>query len=109
MGNSRFQYIEQDINFELKLPGGLAGIFHFASLASPVDYALRPIETLHVGAMGSDNALQLAREKSRSSLRRPPRFTATRWSTLKSSPTGATSIRSVLAAAMTSPSAIWKH
>ena len=64
MGNPRFQFIEQDINSEFKLPGGFAGVFHFASLASPIDYALRPIETLHVGAMGSDNMMKFALEKN---------------------------------------------
>ncbi|MFM8270559.1 MAG: UDP-glucuronic acid decarboxylase family protein [Pseudomonadota bacterium] len=61
--NSRFNLIEQDIIHPLKISGNLAGIFHMASPASPVDYAKLPIETLHVGAIGSDNILKLALEK----------------------------------------------
>jgi dTDP-glucose 4,6-dehydratase len=55
--------IEHDIVQPLALTGNLAGIFHLASPASPVDYAKLPIETLHVGAIGSDQILKLALEK----------------------------------------------
>jgi dTDP-glucose 4,6-dehydratase len=61
--NRAFTLIEHDIIAPLKLDGGLAGILHFASPASPVDYAKYPIETLRVGALGSDNILELARQK----------------------------------------------
>lgn len=64
LGDSAFEYLEQDITAGLKLSGGLAGIFHLASPASPVDYAKYPIETLRVGALGADHALALALEKS---------------------------------------------
>lgn len=60
----RFSHLEQDLVRGLKLDGGLAGIFHFASPASPVDYQNYPIETLHVGAVGTDNVLKLAVEKA---------------------------------------------
>jgi dTDP-glucose 4,6-dehydratase len=63
MGNKKFSSIEHDITRPMKVDGGLAGIFHFASPASPIDYAMYPIETLRVGAIGSDNLLALAREK----------------------------------------------
>lgn len=63
LGNSRFRLIEQDVVNPLKLDGAYAGIFHMASPASPVDYARYPIETLHVGAIGSDNVMKLAVEK----------------------------------------------
>jgi len=63
LGNSRFSLIEQDIIYHLEISGNLAGVFHMASPASPVDYAKLPIETLHVGAIGSDNILKLALEK----------------------------------------------
>lgn len=58
-----FEFIEQDITLPLKISGGIAGIFHLASPASPVDYARYPIETLHVGAIGSDLVMRLALEK----------------------------------------------
>jgi len=63
LGNRLFQQVEQDITLPLKVDGGLAGIFHFASLASPVDYAKYPIETLQVGSLGTDNVLKVAVEK----------------------------------------------
>ncbi|NBT57518.1 SDR family oxidoreductase [bacterium] len=63
LGNKNFQLLEQDIVNPLKLSGNLAGIFHMASPASPVDYIKLPIETLHVGSIGSDNILKLALEK----------------------------------------------
>lgn len=61
--NKKFTLIEQDIVSPVKISGNLAGIFHLASPASPVDYIKLPIETLHVGAIGSDNILKLALEK----------------------------------------------
>lgn len=64
IGQPAFQLVEQDITRPLKIAGELAGIFHLASPASPVDYAKYPIETLRVGAEGADNILALAREKS---------------------------------------------
>lgn len=63
LGNSKFTFIEKDIIQGLKLDGAFAGIFHFASPASPVDYLKYPIETLRVGAIGSDIILNLALEK----------------------------------------------
>lgn len=63
LGRPGFQFIRHDINEPLAVSGGLKGIFHMASPASPIDYARHPIETLHVGSMGSDNMLRLARDK----------------------------------------------
>src|SRR2546430_8106703 len=39
-------------------------VLHFASPASPVDYLKMPIPTLKVGALGTHNALGLARAKN---------------------------------------------
>ncbi len=64
LGNPAFQLVEQDITRPLEIHEDLAGIFHLASPASPVDYAKYPIETLRVGAMGADNILALAKEKN---------------------------------------------
>lgn len=61
--NPAFEFVEQDIVRPFGVDGELAGIFHLASPASPVDYAKLPLETLHVGAIGSDRVLQLAVEK----------------------------------------------
>jgi dTDP-glucose 4,6-dehydratase len=63
LGNSKFEFIEQDIVKPLEMDGGYAGIFHMASPASPIDYAKLPIETLHVGAIGSDNVMKFALAK----------------------------------------------
>jgi len=63
LGNPKFSLIEKDIIEPLDLEGGLAGIFHMASPASPVDYMKFPIETLRVGAIGSDHILNLALQK----------------------------------------------
>lgn len=61
--NPRFTFIKQDVTNFLHVPGRLDGIFHFASPASPVDYAKYPIPTLKVGALGTHKALGLAKEK----------------------------------------------
>ncbi len=59
----RFEFIEQDVTRYIDVPGELDGIFHFASPASPVDYLELPIQTLKVGALGTHNALGLAKAK----------------------------------------------
>ena len=43
------------------LPLGVDAVLHFASPASPIDYARMPIETLDVGSLGTKNMLELAR------------------------------------------------
>lgn len=63
LGNAQFTLVEHDIIKPIPVLGNLAGIFHLASPASPVDYQKLPIETLQVGSIGSDNILSLAREK----------------------------------------------
>ncbi len=63
-GESRFEFVEHDVTRYIDLEGQLDGIFHFASPASPVDYLELPIQTLKVGALGTHNALGLAKEKS---------------------------------------------
>ena len=81
-------------------------VFHMASPASPIDYARLPLHTLKVGAYGTHNTLGLAKASARASCSpRPPRSTATRWSTRSPRPTGATSTRSARAASTTRPSA----
>src|SRR5437763_7914410 len=61
--NPAFALVEQDITRPLEIEGRVAGIFHMASPASPVDYAKYPIETLRAGAMGAENILALAKLK----------------------------------------------
>ena len=61
--SDKFEYSNQDISDGLAIDGAVDFIFNMASPASPVDYMELPIETLRVGAMGTFNALELAREK----------------------------------------------
>jgi dTDP-glucose 4,6-dehydratase len=58
-----FTFLKYDITNPIWIPGPVDYILNFASPASPVDYMNYPIETLKVGAMGTYNMLELAREK----------------------------------------------
>lgn len=62
-GNQKFEFIHHDVSNFIHVPGKVDGIFHLASPASPPDYLKFPIQTLKVGAMGTHNALGLARAK----------------------------------------------
>jgi dTDP-glucose 4,6-dehydratase len=59
----RFEFIEQDVTKFIDIPGHLDAILHFASPASPKSYLDFPIQTMKVGALGTHNALGLARAK----------------------------------------------
>ncbi|MBI4386612.1 MAG: SDR family oxidoreductase [Elusimicrobia bacterium] len=61
--NDRFTFIKQDVTQFIHVPGRLDAVLHFASPASPVDYAHYPIPTLKVGALGTHKALGLAKDK----------------------------------------------
>jgi dTDP-glucose 4,6-dehydratase len=63
MGNGRFEFIRHNISQFTYVAGELDGVLHFASPASPVDYLELPIQTLKVGALGTHNALGIARAK----------------------------------------------
>lgn len=58
-----FSLIEQDVTEYLHIEGPVDHVLHFASPASPVDYLRFPIQTLKVGALGTHNALGLAKDK----------------------------------------------
>lgn len=62
-GNPNYEFIKHDVTKYLFIPGKVDFIFHFASPASPMDYLELPIQTLKVGALGTHNALGLAKEK----------------------------------------------
>lgn len=62
-GEPRFQFRETDICEGVAVDGPVDYILHFASPASPVDYLALPVETLKVGAIGTLNALELAKAK----------------------------------------------
>ncbi len=61
--NRKFKFLNKDITRKIKINSRIDYIFHLASPASPVDYQKMPIETLMVGASGTSNTLELAREK----------------------------------------------
>jgi dTDP-glucose 4,6-dehydratase len=63
LGNSRFEFIKQDVIESVELEGPLDYVCHFASPASPPDYYRLPVETLRVGSTGTFNALTLAQKK----------------------------------------------
>ena len=58
---SRFEFRQIDINEPFDC-GPVNYVFHFASPASPVDYALHGIATLKVGSLGTFHALDIARK-----------------------------------------------
>ena len=59
----KFSYLQQNISEGVFVDGAVDFVLHFASPASPVDYLEIPIQTLKVGALGTHNALGLARAK----------------------------------------------
>jgi dTDP-glucose 4,6-dehydratase len=61
IGNPKFKLIGADISHPLKVPGKIDNVLHFASPASPADYLEHPIPTLKVGALGTHNALGIAK------------------------------------------------
>ena len=61
--SSNFRFVNHNVSEFIKLDGNLDYILHFASPASPIDYLELPIQTLKVGALGTHNALGLAKAK----------------------------------------------
>ena len=59
----RFHFVEHNISEPLQIDGPVHNVLHFASPASPADYLAHPIPTLKVGALGTHNALGLAKAK----------------------------------------------
>ena len=58
--NPRFRFMQHDVISPIPWTGPLHYVLHFASAASPKDYIQYPIETLRVGSLGTQNALDLA-------------------------------------------------
>ncbi len=61
--DKNFSFIKQNISKSLKITGPVDAVMDFASPASPVDYMKYPIETLMVGSYGTQNSLELAKQK----------------------------------------------
>ena len=62
--SGNFRFVNHNVSEFIKLDGDLDYILHFASPASPIDYLELPIQTLKVGALGTHNALGLAKAKN---------------------------------------------
>ena len=58
-----FEFIKYDVTNYINVAGPVDLVLHWASPASPVDYLELPIPTLKVGALGTHNALGLAKAK----------------------------------------------
>jgi dTDP-glucose 4,6-dehydratase len=61
--SDRFSFIRHDVTNYIDIAEPIDYVLHFASPASPVDYQNLPIPTLKVGALGTHNALGLAKAK----------------------------------------------
>lgn len=61
-GNSNFEFVNHNVVQRIDYRDKVDFVLHFASPASPVDYMRYPIPTLKVGAMGTHNALGLAKK-----------------------------------------------
>lgn len=62
-GRPGFRFLRHNVSDHLEIDGAVDAVLHFASPASPVDYAAHPIATLKVGTLGTHNLLGLARAK----------------------------------------------
>ena len=58
-----FVFVKHDVTKYILVEGPVDVVFHWASPASPIDYLEWPIPTLKVGALGTHNALGLAKAK----------------------------------------------
>jgi dTDP-glucose 4,6-dehydratase len=63
LDNPAFSFRRVDVTEHLSVEGDVDAVLHFASPASPVDYAQMPIQTIKVGTLGTHKALGLARAK----------------------------------------------
>ncbi len=59
----RFEFQRRDITKGIEVSGDVDWVLHLASPASPVDYTEHPIHTMKVGAIGTMNALGLAKAR----------------------------------------------
>ena len=95
-GRSDFQFIKHDVSHFVLLPEKVDAVMHLASPASPnpnspYGYPQLPIQTLKAGALGTHNALGVARAcKAASCWPQPLRFTAMPRCIHRAKTTGAT-------------------
>src|SRR6476646_9668591 len=58
-----FVFLNHDVTEELEIEEPVDFVYHFAALASPVDYLRMPLHSLKVGSYGTHHALGLAKFK----------------------------------------------
>lgn len=58
-----FRLLKVDVSDHISVPGPVDFVLHFASPASPVDYAELPIQTMKAGSLGTLHTLGLAKDK----------------------------------------------
>ena len=58
-----FVFVNHDVTEELEIEEPVDFVYHFAALASPVDYLRMPLHSLKVGSYGTHHALGLAKVK----------------------------------------------
>jgi dTDP-glucose 4,6-dehydratase len=58
-----FVFLDHDLTEHLEIDEPVDVVYHFAALASPVDYLRMPLHSLKVGSYGTHNALGLAKFK----------------------------------------------
>ena len=63
LGNPAFTFRHHDVSEYIAVEGEVDAVLHFASPASPLDYAQMPIHTIKVGTLGTHRALGLALAK----------------------------------------------
>jgi len=63
LSNPRFSFRHYDVTEYLYVEDEVDAVLHFASPASPIDYAQMPIHTIKVGTLGTHKALGLAKAK----------------------------------------------
>ena len=63
IASSDFVYMNVDITGFIEVPGEVDYVYHLASPASPIDYLQMALHTLKVGAVGTRNAIGLAKWK----------------------------------------------
>jgi dTDP-glucose 4,6-dehydratase len=59
-----FVFVRHNVTNYINVDGPVDCVYHWASPASPIDYLQWPIPTLKVGALGTHNALGLAKAKN---------------------------------------------
>jgi dTDP-glucose 4,6-dehydratase len=63
ISSDEFRFLRHDMTEHLEIEEPVDFVYHFAALASPVDYMRMPLHSLKVGSYGTHNALGLAKDK----------------------------------------------